>query len=447
MPNKPILPQHVLEQRTLSRYERERRTRKYVVIGSIVVAFLVLLLVVAAALQILVFEPNRAVAAVDGETITVQQVQARERLEWEDLAYNYSQLAQQVQQLQQANDENSSFLVQFYQQQLQQVIANASVDQVSRNALDALIDDLLIRQETKRRGIVVSPEDVQREIETSLGYYSPTLTPFPTYTPFTPEPTATAISVTAPLTAPTPLTTSAELTPTPTAGPLPTATPRLQPTSITQAELESKRESGAAFYSSLGYQSQQFDSAYESSLLAKKLQDAFATEVPTKTQHYKFDYVRFNSVTTATEYAQLLASGQITFEAMITQVNAITQPESIGLGAQRDWTSQASVESQFGTEILAALEGQPLNQPTSVISSQLTSSFYIVLPLGREVRELDEADLSQAQSKAYSDWLTAAKADADRVQRMIDPATVMPNDLKTSIQDFQNNVGTAGTTQ
>ncbi|MCL5994475.1 MAG: hypothetical protein M1546_00275, partial [Chloroflexi bacterium] len=148
MPNKPILPQHVLEQRTLSRYGRERRTRKYVVIGSIVVAFLVLLLVAAAALQILVFEPNQAVATVGGETITVQQVQARERLEWEELGYNYSQLAQQVQQLQQSNDESSSFLVQFYQQQLQQVIANASVEQVSRTALDALVDDLLIRQET-----------------------------------------------------------------------------------------------------------------------------------------------------------------------------------------------------------------------------------------------------------------------------------------------------------
>jgi hypothetical protein len=438
MSKKPILSQRVLEQHTLNRYERERRTRKIVVIGSIVVTLLVLLLIAAAALQILVFEPNRAVAAVNGTDISVAQVQSRMKLEFADLTYNYNQLASQVQQLQRSTNQNDAFLVQFYQQQLQQMGARGTTEQVARNSLDALIDEILVRQEAQRRGITVTSDDVQQEVEKSIGFYRSTLTPFPTYTPVTPEPTlaptATPLTVTKPLTATKPI------TPSPTLAPLPTSTPRLQPTSISQAELQQGRERGAQFYTALGYPAAQFERAYETILLTRKVQDMMAKEVPTRTQHYEFNYVRFNTIETATQYARLLASGQITFDLMITQSNTITQPAPIGSGSHRDWTSKASVESQFGNEVLAALEAGPLNKPTTLITSSLTNGYYILLPLGREVRALEESELQQVQQKNYSDWLTAAKADANKVQRKFDPLTVMPRDLKTSIDQFQQSI-------
>ena len=439
MPKKPILSQRVLEQHTLSRYERERRVRKYVVIGSIVVTFVVLALIAAAVLQILVWEPNRAAATVNGQSITVREVQARERLEFANVSYNYSSLAQQVQQLQKSNDPNNAFLMQFYQQQLQQLASQATVDQIGRNALDALITDQLVRQEAQRRGITVSPDEVQQEMEKSLGYYRSTLTPFPTYTPITPEPTLTP-TVT-PLTATHSLTATKPSTPVGTPTPEPTATPRLQPTSISQADLQQGRQRGEQFYTSLGYSAQDFQRVYETSLLTKKLQDLMAKETPTQTQHYKFNYVRFNEVTTATQYAKLVASGQISFALMITQANTITQPVPLGLGAERDWTSKDSVSSQFGDEVVAALQSAPLNKPTSVITSQATGGFYILLPLGREIRPLSESDLQQAQQKAYTDWLAAAKADPNKVQRLLDPVAIMPTEVKNSITQFQQSIG------
>ncbi|HEY3288578.1 MAG TPA: hypothetical protein VGK87_00485, partial [Anaerolineae bacterium] len=121
MAKKPILSQRVLEQHTLTRYERVRRTRRFVIIGSIVVTFVVILLIAAAVLQVLVFEPNRTVATVGSENITVAQVQSRMKLEFADANYSFNQLAQQVQQMQQSNDPNQSFILQFYQQQLQQM--------------------------------------------------------------------------------------------------------------------------------------------------------------------------------------------------------------------------------------------------------------------------------------------------------------------------------------
>ena len=432
MSKKPILSQRILEGHSLSRYEREMRVRRNVVIGSIVVAFLVLLLGAAAVLQELVFEPNRGVASVNGETITAAQTRSRMKLEFADIGYNYNQLAQQVQQLQSSNDQSSAFLVQYYQQQLQQVAARGTVAQVASTSLDALIDELLVRQEAKRRNISVSSDDVQHDVETSLGYYRATLTPFPTVTPFTPEPTAT------------PLTVTQALTPTPTAGALPTATPRAQPTTISQAELQQSRDRGVKFYEDLGYSKDQFTHVYETSLLTRKLREAFAAETPKQEQHYKFEYIRFNTVATATEYLDLLRAGKLTFQAAITQANTITQPEAIGSGFSRDWTSKAIVESQFGNEVLAALESLSLDKPGDVITSSLTGGFFVLLPHGRETRDLSADDLQAAQQKKYSDWLTVARADENAVKRDIQPLDIMPNDLRKNIENFQQQVSQQG---
>lgn len=432
MSKKPILSKRIAEGHSLSRYEREMRIRKYVIIGSVVVTFLVLLLVVAAVLQELVFEPNRGAASVNGETITAAQVRSRMKLEFADIGYNYNQLAQQVQQLQASKDDSSAFLVQYYQQQLQQVAARGTVAQVANTSMDALIDELLIRQEAKRRNISVSSDEVQQDVETSMGFYRSTLTPFPTITPFTPEPTATPLTVTLPI------------TPVATEGPLPTATPRLQPTTISQAELEQSRERGVKFYQDLGYSKDQFSHVYETSLLTRRLQEAFAAETPKQAQHYKFEYIRFNTVATATEYLDLLRAGKLTFQAAITAANTITQPEAIGSGFSRDWTSKAIVESQFGNEVLAALESQPVETLGEVITSSLTGGFFVLLPHGRETRDLTEEDLKAAQQKMYSDWLTAARTDEKAVKRDLQPVDIMPNDLRKNIENFQQQVSQQG---
>ena len=81
--------------------------------------------------------------------------------------------------------------------------------------------------------------------------------------------------------------------------------------------------------------------------------------------------------------------------------------------------STIAVEGQFGNEVLATLEGGALNAPSAVVTSQLTGGFYLVLPLDRGIRPLDSNDLSQAQRKAYDDWLTAAKADKTRVNPLL----------------------------
>ncbi len=430
MPYKPKVSQSNISdlvQARDSRYQREQRMRKAVVIGVVVVTALVVLLIAAFVVQEFVINPGRAVATVGGQPITVSQVQSRMRIELAQATFNYSQVVQQIQAAQQQNTEGSNdFLIQFYQQQLQQIGANINVPQIASAALDSLIEDQLIRQEAQQRGITVSPAEVQEEIERQNGFFRATLTPFPTYTPAptpTPSPTPTDTTSLTPTLAITPET-------------LPTLAPPAQPTSISQADLDQIKRRGREFYVSMGYPESQFEQVYESSLLAQRLQEAIGGEVPTRTMHYQFSYIRFNTVESATQGLQQLTSGAITFDALISQTNAITQPAVVGSGGVRDWRSASAVEQEFGVDVLGALDKAALNQPSPVVTSSLGGA-YLLLPTGREIRDRDEGELRTARQQAYNDWLRNAQNDPARVQRLIDPTTIVPAAVRNAIEQFR----------
>jgi len=436
MPYKPKISHSTFEELTRardSRYVREQRVRRIVIIGVIVIVAMVALLIGAFLVQQYVLAPNQAVAVVGGQTITASQLQQRMRYELAEATYNYNQLAQQVQTLQQRNtqsDTNNDFLVQFYTQQLQQIGARIEAGQIGQKALDSLVNDALIRQEAQRRGIAVSPQEVQQEIESSTGYYRATLTPFPTFTP-APSPTPTPITATQLVTPSAPSTVT--VTPPPTLG------PPIQPTSISDAELDQVKTRGRDFYKALGYPESEFERAYESSLFANRLREEIGKEVPTEAPHYAFRYLRFNGLDSAISGTERLAGNQITFDALISETESITQPV-VGNGGALNWTSRSSVEQQFGNEVLAALESTPLSQTSQLITSSL-GGFYIVLPTGREVRPLEPSELDSAKQQAYSNWLTNAAADPARVQRLVEPAGLVPSSVRKSIEAFQNSVG------
>ncbi|MCS7059860.1 MAG: SurA N-terminal domain-containing protein [Anaerolineae bacterium] len=431
MPYKPKVSQSNISdlvQARDSRYQREQRIRRGVVIGVMVVAVLVTLLVAAFVVQEFVINPSRPVAIVGGQTITVSDVQTRMRIELAQATFSYSQLAQEIQAAQQQNTEGGNdFLIQFYQQQLQQIANTIDAAQIANAALDSLIQDALIRQEAQRRGIVVTPDEVQVEIERQNGFFRVTLTPFPTYTPAptpTPSPTPTDTAVL----------TQTDATPVV----IPTLAPPAQPTSISQAELDQIKQRGREFYTSMGYPESQFERAYESNLFAQRLQEAIGSEVPTRTMHYQFSYIRFNTVESATQGLQQLTSGAITFEALISQTNAITQPAVVGSGGFRDWRSASAVEQEFGVDVLGALDRLPLNQPSPVITSSLGGA-YLLLPAGREIRDRSPSELASARQQAYTDWLRSAQNDSSRVQRLIDPSTLVPAAVRNAVQEFRRN--------
>ena len=419
----------------VSRYERERRMQQLIVLGSVALGVVTVALIAAALVQIFVIEPQRVVASVGGQAITVQQLQKRMRYDQAQLVDRVNLFSQQIAQLGRSDDPSGQLLQQLYQQQLQQLISQGDAEQIAQNSLNAAIDDLLIRQEATRRGITVTPEDVTEELETSFGLYRKTLTPFPTYTPVTPDtpaPTATGEVTAAAGVSPT-------VTPAPTAV-LPTATPRLQPTSITEGDYQLLLQNTLAGYQTLGITEQDLRELIAGSLYRERLQAAFAEETPKVAPHYSFDYVRFNSLEDAQKAASRLAASELDFKTLISQTNAITQPAPIGSGASRTLLSQPSVRSQFGAQVVEQLATAPLGAPTGIITSSF-GDFYILLPLAREDRPLSESELESEQERAFSDWLNNARADANLIQRLIDPTTIIPQAVRDAARNFQAQYG------
>ncbi|MCS7087391.1 MAG: hypothetical protein NZL91_01645 [Thermoflexales bacterium] len=422
MPKPPTVPSQ--PRFSSPRYEREQQLRRWVIIGSAATAVLVALLIAAAVLQIVVFEPQRVVVTVEGEPIRVQQLHTRMRYTQFQVLNRYQQLSAEAQQLTTGgnSDATTSFMVQFYQQQLQRLQGEATAESIANTALNALIEEALIRREAERRGVVITSEEVQETLERDFGFFRKTLTPFPTATPLpTPTPNNTAV-----LTA--------------TATPFPTATPRAQPTSISEAEFNQLYQRTLQGYAAIGIGEAELRELVRNSLYRQRLQALFASETPTRALHFRFNYVRFNQLADAERAVQRLANGEITFSALISETNAITQPAPIGTGVELgEWISIQNVERQYSLEILAALQNAELGKPTGVITS--AGSFYVLLPLGREERPLSAFDLQTEQRRRFEDWLDEARGDANRVQRFIAPTSVIPNDVRERAREFLRQVG------
>ena len=119
-----------------------------------------------------------------------------------------------------ATDETMSFMRQIYEQQVQYY--QNQLMGVGANTLEEMITDRVIRQEAARRGITVTDEEVQLEIEQQFDYHRTPPTPAPTSEP---TPTATSPAV-------------AEIALESTATPAPTLTPLPTPTPVTLESFE-----------------------------------------------------------------------------------------------------------------------------------------------------------------------------------------------------------------
>ncbi|MBM3122859.1 MAG: hypothetical protein FJZ97_11855, partial [Chloroflexi bacterium] len=132
----------------LARAERDRILRRWVLGTSALIAALVLGLIAYGWAEQTLINPGRAVAEVNGESISARYLKARSELAKESLLAQ----ASQIQDLITAFGDQAAFAGSL-QQQLEQ-IASLLQDEVSlqRSVLDSLVEETLIRQEANRRG-------------------------------------------------------------------------------------------------------------------------------------------------------------------------------------------------------------------------------------------------------------------------------------------------------
>jgi hypothetical protein len=233
----------------------------------------------------------------------------------------------------------------------------------------------------ERRGIVVTQEEVQQQIERSFGYDS---------NPAAPEPTVSS-----------PLTPTDALTP--TEDPLPTPTPMTE---------ESFRQLYTRFLSEslkpLDISEDQYRSWLEGSLLIEKLQEQMAAEVPFEADQvapfllFSYDEMQANALLARLE------SGE-DFQTLADELNENEATDAYAI--ELEWVPKDLLEIRLGAEIAElafGLEvGEYAPQLTVHQDEQGSTQYIIVKVMGRGIQEIDPWVRQQLAEGNFQDWFEA----------------------------------------
>jgi len=398
-----------LTRKQLSRMERERRIEHWLILGVIVVAVAVVGVLAYGFIVENVVKAREPVAVVDGTPIRTTEFKARVRFVRLQMQ-NELLFWREQQQALDPTDPNSEVYLEYIQGTIRDLESQLAVGNslaIGEQTLNQLIEEQLVRQEAARRGIAVSPEELQETVEQNFGYERNPATP--TSEPLVPEPLATTeLSTPSPEPA---ATAGSEEVPTAVATPAPTSTPEPTPTPMTEEAFRQRYNDFLQSLKELKISEQQFRSWVEGSLLVSKLQEQFKAEVPTTADQVQLRYMSVSSQEQADQLAGRLQAG----EDFQTVVDEIRQDESNpGYGGDLGWLPKSMVESRWGTELADLAFTLGVGKRSQPVASQDGSQYIIVEVVGHEERALDEALRESVGEDAFQKWLDAQEVVVER---------------------------------
>jgi len=395
----------------VARLERERRqvaTIRTIALSAIALVFL---LIGYGYLDINYLQLQKPVAIVNGEEISV--VQWQERVQYQRIILANS--LQRFQFLQQNFGMDTS-------QQQQQIMTSMQFPEVmGQQVLDQMINDLLIRQEAKKRGITVSKDEVDEFIQEIYQYFpngtlTPTITPtaFGTPTmssqqltlyPSTATPTEALTSTPEPTSTPdlsvTPTATATTAPPTPTFVP---EVPAATSTPYTLEGFQTEYDKTLEEYVSAGVSEETLRSAYEIQLLRDRLLEAVTTDVPHVEEQVWARQILVGDQPTAITVKGLLEH-DVDFAKVAADFSIDTGTKDNG--GDLGWLTKGTMFAEF--------DDFAFNQEIGVISEPVQSQFgiHIIQVLGREDLPISEDQYQQNRETAFSDWLAKILEESD----------------------------------
>lgn len=409
--------QNIINKRHVAHAEVVRRQSLAIQYTAIAIIVVVIGLVAYGILSTSVLLPYRAVASVNGEKITLNEFQGRVRLQRIQLINNFSeyyQFAQMFGSPDPFNDPNFGGVLQQLFSQLQQP------EVVGEQVLNTLIDERLIRQEAKKRGIEPDAAEVDRYIQTQFGYFAdgtptpaPTSTPFdlptlnptqlalvtitPTPGPATEEPTATPDLTSTPTSIPTATATATEG---PTATPFPTATPYTLDGfqanyDQTIGDLQENTQLAAEDYRTF----------FETLYLREKLLEEITGDVQPFEEQLWAQHILVDSFELADEILARFANGE-DWHALAAEYS--TDLSNSQNGGDLGWfNSDVTFVAEFKTAVFSLQTGE--------ISAPVQTEFgwHIIRVLGREQRPVDDQRYQEMKEAAFNAWLAEIRAASD----------------------------------
>lgn len=447
--------QRMVTKKHLARLQREERQRRFILIGAIIVVVLVLGLIGFGLLEQYYLSSIRPVADVNGERITTAQFQAQARYTRQRLINNAVQSTQLMQYF-----GDSAEMLASIQNQIAQIQAQLDPQVAGQSTLDQLIDDALIRQEAKNRGITVSQEEIDQAVQEGFGFFpsgtptpAPTLEVVPTSTLnpaqlalVPPTPTATAvITATETLTATQALTVTVtpELTPTPSVEPsvTPTQAPTATATPYTLEGFQTEYNKAIdSLKSEINFSEKDLRYLVEMQLYREKLQEAVLKELNVSREQEQA-WVRHLLVAdegTAKTILERLNNG----EDWATVVNEVSTDQATKSQAgDLGWNSKPDLTDRFSEEFANAAFELATGQVSQPVQSP--SGWHLIQGLGHETRTLPEADYQQLQQTEFQTWLTGVREKAkietfDRWQTAAPVDPTLPPEITQLLQQQVN---------
>ena len=388
----------------VARAQQEAEMQRRVLLGLGAVGILIVLVLLIGLLRTYVLLPRQPVAIVEGVELSTADYRKRFLYEQAFIDEQIILLEQQFEQIQSAFADNPEFQQQLQQQTAQQLNQLAfQRSELANSVYDVIVEEELIRQETERRGLTVSDDELDaaynaRAAGNSNGYTQADANATVTARTQAAE-NATA---TAELFTPTPTLTPTDSV-TATAVPLPEITPQPTPTINTLT--------GSALTEAVTTWEQRFDDAANMTpadlreivrvqLLRQKLEEAIGADLETTAPHTHARHILVETEEAAREVISRLNEGEA-FEDLAQELSSDTA--SAVDGGDLGWFTRDQMVAPFAEAAFAMAVGD--------ISEPVESDFgwHVLEVLGQEDRELEGPTLVRAQQNAYDVWLSGAR--------------------------------------
>ncbi len=433
MTKSPGIPPRPSTRKHLARQERERNQMRIMLIAIIAVAVVIFGIIGFGILDQTVLKNNRAVATVNGDSISVKQLQTRIRYERWRLVNQYVNLYNTMQ----AFGADSQF-AQYFTGQMTSISDQLNdTTGLAEQVRESMMEDKIIAQKAKELGITISNEELEKEIQGAFDYYpqgtpTPTLTPTTFSTPtfsstllayvtLTPIPTETEVPTQAVEATATPADFSpTPEPPTPTVGPTntpaPTATITPTPTEYTLEGYQEQYKTAIANLNEVQFSEKDIRDLFRAQLLRQKVLQALTADMkPEEEQVYARHILVADEATAQTVRERLLAGES--FDALAAELSIDTS--NANAGGILGWFGKGVMVKEFEDGVFSLAVGE-ISQPV-----QTSFGFHIIQVLDKQPKLLTATEFEQAKAAFFTEWLTEQKA-LETVKKMDLPADIIP---------------------
>ncbi|MEZ4513470.1 MAG: SurA N-terminal domain-containing protein [Chloroflexota bacterium] len=372
--------------------KQEQQMRR-IRLGAYIVGGLLLLVLLVGLVNEFLIVPNRAVAVVNGEDISLSQ--------WRDrVTYERAQRIVFLENQYEAFEGNVGIIQQFAGQSINDLLDSEGLGQA---VLNQMVDEVVIRQAAQERGISVSEADIDAYIGESFNYFNgESPTPFPT---------ATATIMPTPSLTPIPTAVITEVVPTntpfPTATIGPTATPRPTATPVSAESFQTELDDLVSSLTALGAKESVYRSVVAAQLYREQLADALAEEqaLPKEAEQANLFQI---STTVEADAQELLA--MVESEGYLTVWNTLRSGEAEIQASASEIMGrlQEDLAQELDDNIAQEAFSLPLDTPSGVLERDMgdeTKTYYIIQVSGREVKPLSDSRFQSNKLQALSNFI------------------------------------------